>query len=143
MHSETEKRKSSDFLSFSISAIGGIVGISAMISVSYTQVLPLSYVGLALISSILSVFIGIINDDAKRSIYAMVIAVVGAVFLTIFMRAMPALLGIIPVETDLFIFGQVTTTLPIFFLIAPLCLLGNTLGILINEFLLKPQYAFQ
>ena len=141
MYSENEKEKISDLFAFIISSIGGIVVLSAMISVSYTQILPLSYLALALISFLLSIFIGILNEDPKKSIFALVIAVVGAVFLTSFMRSMPALIGVIPGETDVFVFAQVTTTLPIFFIMAPICFLGNTAGIIINEFLLKSRYA--
>ncbi len=148
MYTETEKEKiskekKSDLFAFIISSIGGIIVLSAIISVSYSQILPLSYPALALIAVLVSIFIGILNEDPKRSIFALVITMVSAVFLTSFMRSMPALIGIIPGETDLFIFAQLTTTLPIFFIIAPTCFLGNTLGILINEFLLKPRYALK
>lgn len=143
MYLETEKEKISDLFAFIISSIGGIIILSALISISYTQILPLSYMALTIIAILLSIFIGILNEDPKKSILALVTAVVSAVFLTSFMRAMPALIGVIPAETDLFVFAQLTTTLPIFFIITPACFLGNTLGIIINEFLLKPRYAFK
>ncbi|MHA2030640.1 MAG: hypothetical protein ACW99Q_14730 [Candidatus Kariarchaeaceae archaeon] len=131
-----------DLKPFAISCIGGIISISAVLHASFTQILPFSLTPFTMgsILLIMSAFIGLLNEEIKESILAMVITIVGAVFLTAFMRVLPAVLGFIPSQTDVFAFAQVASTLPMFLLMTPFCVFGTMLGLLINEFVVKPRY---
>ena len=131
-----------DLKTFVISCIGGIISLSAVIHVSFTKILPLTLTPFTMgaIFLILSAFIGLLNEEIKESILATVLTIVGAIFLTAFMRILPAVLGLIPSQTDVFAFAQIASTLPMFLLVTPFCVFGTMLGLLMNEFVFKSRY---
>ncbi len=129
--------KKKDFL---LSSIGGTIVTSAIIHSSYTKVIPLTQTTAGIVIIIPAIFIGLLNDEIQEAMYAMLIAIFGSLILISFARIVPGLLGIFPSGSDVFAYQQIGETLPLFFLMFPLYVLGTMFGVLINEFLIKDQY---
>ena len=123
-----------------ISTIGAIIVASAIFHALHTQILPLSYLSASFFVVVPGFFIGVLNEEPRDALFSMVLTTVGTIFLTAFGRSVPAFLGTIPRNRDLFIFQQVTETMPIFFFMIPLLILGTVFGMLMNDVFFKPKY---
>ncbi len=122
---------------FLISSIGGTIVTSAIIHSSYTKILPLTQVSAGFIIIVPAIYIGLLNEEIQESILAMIMSLMGSLFLILFARITPALLGVFPSQSDVFAYQQIGETLPLFFLMFPIYILGTMFGVLINEFALK------
>ena len=122
---------------FLISAIGGTIVTSAIIHSSYTKIVPLTQVTAGFVIVLPAIYIGIINEEIQESILAMVLSLIGSIVLISVARILPAIFGVFPNQSDFFAYQQIGETLPLFFLLFPLYILGTMIGILINEFILK------
>ncbi|MFX1282776.1 MAG: hypothetical protein ACFFB5_03940 [Promethearchaeota archaeon] len=138
--SDRSPPKSNRILAFLISIIGAIIVSSAILHVSFTQVIPLTQLTAGFIIIIPAFFIGLINDDIRDSFLAMALSVFGTIILTSFTRALPAFVGIFPGEGDFFAFQQVASTIPMIFLLVPVSVIGTMIGVVVNEFLIKSRY---
>ncbi|MHA2107389.1 MAG: hypothetical protein ACXABU_15285 [Candidatus Hodarchaeales archaeon] len=125
---------------FLISAIGGTIVTSAIIHISYTKILPLTQVTAGFILVLPAIYIGLINEEIQDSMLAMVLSLIGSILLIVFARIIPALIGVFPSQSDLFAYQQIAETLPLFFLMFPLYVLGTMFGVIINEFVIKSRY---
>ncbi|MFX1506948.1 MAG: hypothetical protein ACFFDC_12665 [Promethearchaeota archaeon] len=123
---------------FIISTIGAIIVGSTILHILYNHFID--EIGAALFLLIPAVYIGVLNEEIKQSMLSMVISIVGIIFLTSLGRSMPALIGIFPHSRDLFIFQQITETIPLIFLLVPFITVGTMIGVIINEFSLKQRY---
>ena len=135
-NSELVVRKK-DFL---ISSIGGTIVTSAIVHISYTKILPLTQVTAGFIIILPAVFIGLINEEIQESMLAMILTLIGSIFLISFVRIIPGLIGVFPSQSDIFAYQQIAETLPLFFLMFPVYVLGTMFGVIINEFVLKSRY---
>lgn len=125
---------------FLISSIGGTFVTSAIIHASHTKIIPLTQVTAGFIIVVPAIYIGIINEEIQESVLAMILSLIGSIILISFVKILPALFGVFPSESDLFAYEQIAETLPLFFLMFPLYILGTMSGVLINEFIIKTHY---
>jgi len=125
---------------FLLSSIGGTIVTSAIMHISYTGIFPLTQTTAGFVIIIPAIFIGLINDEIQDSMLAMIIALIGSIGLISFVRILPGLLGVFPSQSDLFAYQQIAETLPFFFLMFPLYILGTMFGLILNEFLIKSRY---
>ena len=125
---------------FLISSIGGTIVTSAIIHTSYTKIVPLTQVTAGFVIVLPAIYIGIINEEIQESVLAMILSLIGSIVLISFVRILPAIFGVFPHQSDFFAYQQIGETLPLFFLLFPLYILGTMIGILINEFIIKTRY---
>ncbi|MHA1944622.1 MAG: hypothetical protein ACXAC6_11040 [Candidatus Hodarchaeales archaeon] len=126
--------------SFLVSSIGGTIVTSAIIHSSYTKIIPLTQVTAGFVIVLPAIYIGILSEEIQESILAMILSLVGSITLISFVRILPALFGIFPSQGDLFAYQQIAETLPLFFLMFPLYILGTMFGVILNEFVIKTRY---
>ncbi|MFX1284564.1 MAG: hypothetical protein ACFFB5_12965 [Promethearchaeota archaeon] len=127
--------------SYILSIFGSIIITSAIFQLQYSKLIDLSYGWIFLLLSIPPIFTGILIDNEKKVFHALFFSVIGSLTLITFMRTLPAFLGIISNQEDIFIFQQITETIPLIFLIFPVFIIGSVIGVVINEFLLKSPYS--
>ncbi|MFX0049915.1 MAG: hypothetical protein ACFE8U_01355 [Candidatus Hermodarchaeota archaeon] len=133
--------KSNRISTFIISSVGAAIVASTIFHVSFTDIIPLNTITAVIFLLVPTTFIGLLNEDIKDSYLSMGLAVVLTVLLTSFTRSFPAFLGVLPGESDIFVFVQTAETVVIvFFLMIPIALIGTMIGILLNEFIVKSQY---
>ncbi|MFX0013838.1 MAG: hypothetical protein ACFFB2_03660 [Promethearchaeota archaeon] len=132
-----EDESSNKTTMFIISTVGAIIVSSTIIHVLYTQILPLTELTSAIFLMLPAVYIGVLNEDIKRSMLSMTLTTVGIVVLSSFTLSLPAFVGVFPYSNDLFIFQQITETIPLLFLVIPFLTIGTIIGVIINEFKLK------
>ena len=127
-------------LAFIISTVGAIIFVSTLIHVLYTQIIPMSEITTALLLLIPAAYIGLLNEDVKESLLSMFITAIVSIVISALLRSMPALLGLFPHSSDVFIFEQMTRSVPLLFLVIPFLLIGTMIGVILNEFTLKSRY---
>ncbi|MFW9904655.1 MAG: hypothetical protein ACFFFH_10005 [Candidatus Thorarchaeota archaeon] len=127
-------------LAFLISTLGAIIFVSTIIHILYTQIIPITEITAALLLMIPAAYIGLLNEEIKESLLSMLITTVCSIVISSLLRSMPALLGLFPHDSDVFIFEQVTRSVPLLFLLIPFLLIGTMIGVIINEFTLKSRY---
>ena len=127
-------------LAFIISTVGAIIFVSTIIHVLYTQIIPITEIITALLVMIPAAYIGLLNEDIKESLLSMFVTAIGSIITSSLLRSMPALLGLFPHSGDVFIFEQITRSVPLLFLVIPFLLIGTMIGVILNEFALKSQY---
>ncbi|MHA1977204.1 MAG: hypothetical protein ACW98F_17480 [Candidatus Hodarchaeales archaeon] len=125
---------------FLISSIGGTIVTSAIIHISYTKIFPLTQITAGFIIILPAIFIGLINEEIQDSMLSMILTLVGSLFLISFVRMLPGFIGVFPSQSDLFAYQQIAETLPLFFLMFPLYVLGTMFGVILNEFVIKTRY---
>lgn len=134
---DSKKEEKIDRIMILVSSFGSIIVMSSIIHASYTQILPLTQLTAGVILIGPSIFIGLLNDDLRDALKVMVLTVLGTIFLTIFIRSIPAFIGVFSTQTDVFIFQQIAETLPLFFLMIPFSVIGTVTGSILSEFLFK------
>ncbi len=134
---DKKKEEKIDQIMILVSSFGSVIVMSAILHVSFTQIIPLTQITAGVILIGPSIFIGLLNDDLKDALKAMVITVLGTIILTIFIRSIPAIIGVFPAQSDVFIFQQIAETLPLFFLMIPFSVIGTVGGSILSEFLFK------
>jgi len=116
MKTDTEKVKRISMVS--VSTLGTTVISTTIFHSSYMKIIPFTQVTAGLILVFPALFLGLMNEEIKESMVAMVLTVIGTVLLTIVTRSVPAFIDILPVagNRDVFVFQQIGESLPLFFL---------------------------
>ncbi len=136
----SKERYNNKIIALLVSTIGATIIASTILHVLYTQILPINELSAAVLLLIPAAYLGLINEDIKESMLAMFITIGSTIILTSFTRSIPAILGLFPHSSDVFVFQQVTETIPLLFLVIPFFVIGTMIGVIVNEFILKTRY---
>lgn len=123
-----------------ITWIGAVIVTTALIHITTMQLFPwLNLGGIGLLLLIPGFFIGLINTDVRDAVAVMFLSVLGSIIAAGIMRALPALVGVILVQPDLFVLYQFGQCIPLFLPLIPTYVLGTMAGLIVNEFLISPH----
>ncbi len=126
-----------------MASTSAIIVSSAIFHALHTNILPITHITAGIFLLFPAALIGIINEELKDSLISMVLSLIGTLIVTAFTRSIPAILRIFPNQNDLYIFQQITETLPLIFLMTPFFVIGTAIGAIFNEAFIRPKYQTQ
>lgn len=121
------------------STIGSTIISTAILHITFTMIFPVIAFNAIFLLFIPAFLIGILAIEFKDALVAMFLTMVSTIILFTYIRALPAFLGIITQAITYFIIGQFALSLPIFFPLVLVFVLGTTAGLIFNEFVIEPR----
>lgn len=121
------------------STIGSTIISTAILHITFTMIFPVIAFNAIFLLFIPAFLIGMLAIEFKDALVAMFLTMVSTIILFTYIRALPAFLGIITQAITYFIIGQFALSLPIFFPLVLVFVLGTTAGLIFNEFVIEPR----
>jgi hypothetical protein len=121
------------------STIGSTIVSTAILHVTFTRIFPIIAFTAVFLLFIPAFLIGVLAIEFKDALTAMFLTMVSTIILFTYIRALPAFLGIITQAITYFIIGQFALSLPIFFPLVLVYVLGTITGLIFNEFVIEPR----
>ncbi|MFX1576984.1 MAG: hypothetical protein ACFFCF_07400 [Promethearchaeota archaeon] len=121
------------------STIGATIISTTILHVTLTMIYPIIAFNAIFLLFIPAFLIGVLAIEFKDALTAMFLTMVCTIILFTYIRALPAFLGIITQAITYFIIGQFALSLPIFFPLVLVFVLGTTTGLVFNEFIIEPR----
>jgi hypothetical protein len=121
------------------SIIGATIISTAILHATFTRVYPIIAFNAIFLLFIPAFLIGVLAIEFKDALIAMFLTMVSTIILFTYIRALPAFIGIITQAITYFIIGQFALSLPIFFPLVLVFVLGTIAGLLFNEFVIEPR----
>ncbi|MFW9934920.1 MAG: hypothetical protein ACFFDU_05380 [Candidatus Thorarchaeota archaeon] len=121
------------------STIGATIISTAILHVTFTRIYPIIAFNAIFLLFIPAFLIGVLAIEFKDALVAMFLTMVFTIVLFTYIRALPAFLGIITQAITYFIIGQFALSLPIFFPLVLVFVLGTIAGLIFNEFVIEPR----
>lgn len=119
--------------------IGATIIASAILHSTYTNIFPIITQYAIFLLFIPAFFIGIICIEFKDALAAMFLSMFVSIVIISSVRSLPAIIGIVTQDTILFIISQFALSLPLFFPLVLIFVLGTVSGLLFNEFVIEPR----
>lgn len=121
------------------SVIGSTIVSTAILHITLTRIIPIIAINAIFFLFIPAFLIGVLAIEFKDALAAMFLTMVSTIILFTYIRSLPAFLGIITQAITYFIIGQFALSLPIFFPLVLVFILGTTAGLIFNEFVIEPR----
>lgn len=119
--------------------VGATIISTAILHTTLTNIFPIITINAVFLLFIPAFLIGILNIEFKDALTAMFLSMMLTIILFTLIRSLPAFLGIITQSVTFFIIAQFALSLPIFFPLVLVFVLGTFSGLIFNEFVIEPR----
>ncbi len=130
-----EKKRLKNFL---FVTVGSTIISTAVLHATYTAIFPLLALFSIFILFFSAFFIGVLSLEFKDALFAMFISLTLSIAILVVLRSLPAFLGIVTSGVIFFIISQFALSLPLFFPLVMVYVLGVLAGLIFSTFAFDP-----